>query len=108
MIFIFQAIFLNKSSFCFSKCDPPTSNGKGIPQKNLRNFFKSKKDEESAPSNIEDASTLLNIVGIYYDFDNMERFLPGEGRTITIETEKFFLVACYVPNSGNCSALFVF
>ena len=25
----------------------------------------------------------------------------GEGRTITIEFPKFYLVACYVPNSGD-------
>ncbi len=39
----------------------------------------------------------VSIVDIKYDTE----VAKGEGRTITMEFDKFFLVACYVPNSGE-------
>ncbi len=38
---------------------------------------------------------------ISYDFEDEGAFLPGEGRTITLELNKFIVVGCYVPNSGK-------
>ena len=36
-----------------------------------------------------------------YDFEDDRKCFAGEGRTITVELDSFFLVACYVPNSGE-------
>ena len=41
----------------------------------------------------------MNAINIVYDLDDSK--FNGEGRTITIEFPKFYLVACYVPNSGD-------
>ncbi len=96
--------------------DPPTSAKERIPlsssdgkgQKKLSSFFQQIKpsdDSSGMGSTCQSSEKLISqkiarIEGIYYDFENMEKFFAGEGRTITIETDKFFLVACYVPNSG--------
>jgi len=39
------------------------------------------------------------VLSVVYDMGD-EKF-RGEGRTITLEFEKFYLVCCYVPNSGD-------
>ena len=39
------------------------------------------------------------VLSVVYDMGD-DKF-RGEGRTITVEFEKFFLVCCYVPNSGD-------
>lgn len=57
-------------------------------------------DELKTENNTGNANKVATVEGVYYDFENMEKFFAGEGRTITIETDKFFVVACYVPNSG--------
>jgi len=62
---------------------------------------------ESSKSSEADQTTSSNepkdiiVERISYDFEDEGRFLPGEGRTITIETNKFIIVGCYVPNSGD-------
>lgn len=43
--------------------------------------------------------SVISTESVKLELDD-ERFC-GEGRTITVEFDKFFLVACYVPNSGQ-------
>ena len=45
----------------------------------------------------------ITVEKISYDFED-EGKLPqfsGEGRTITVEFDKFIFICCYVPNSGE-------
>ena len=45
----------------------------------------------------------IMVEKISYDFED-EGKLPqfsGEGRTITVEFDKFIFICCYVPNSGE-------
>ena len=44
-------------------------------------------------------STGPRVLNVTFDLEDPK--LNGEGRTITIEFDSFFLVACYVPNSGQ-------
>jgi hypothetical protein len=39
------------------------------------------------------------IVRTEFDFEGTKH--AGEGRTIVLELDSFFLIACYVPNSGQ-------
>lgn len=55
-------------------------------------------DSSSASLSTED--TVLTVQNISYDFEDVRKSFSGEGRTITVETDKFYLIACYVPNSG--------
>ena len=41
----------------------------------------------------------LLVHNITYDVDDKQH--GGEGRLITVELEKFYLICCYVPNSGQ-------
>mmetsp|Transcript_6332 Transcript_6332/g.6543 ORF Transcript_6332/g.6543 Transcript_6332/m.6543 type:complete len:401 (+) Transcript_6332:26-1228(+) len=54
----------------------------------------------SSTSLSQNTSALTNkkVVNITYDLNNTK--LDGEGRTITVEFDTFYLVMCYVPNSG--------
>lgn len=61
--------------------------------------------EESAsmpaiPTNSSATPKDIILERISYDFEDEGAFLPGEGRTITLELNKFIVVGCYVPNSG--------
>lgn len=47
--------------------------------------------------NITSFNKKVSIVDIKYDTE----VAKGEGRTITMEFDKFFFVGCYVPNSGE-------
>ncbi len=38
---------------------------------------------------------------VSFDFDDWVKAHDGEGRTIALEMDQFYLVNCYVPNSGN-------
>lgn len=40
---------------------------------------------------------------ISYDFEDEGKLsqFSGEGRTITVEFDKFIFICCYVPNSGE-------
>jgi exonuclease III len=45
---------------------------------------------------------LLQVESFSLDFDDdHDKVHHGEGRLITLETNKFYLVNCYVPNSGD-------
>lgn len=57
---------------------------------------KSKKDE--APPKIVEEGQLV-VKSVQYEFN--EAAHSGEGRTITVEFDSFYLVNCYVPNSGQ-------
>jgi exonuclease III len=46
-------------------------------------------------------TTLATVQKVSYDFEDEKRGHHGEGRTITVEFDRFVLVACYVPNSGE-------
>jgi exodeoxyribonuclease III len=53
--------------------------------------------QESAAPSITSFDKKVSIVDVTYDTE----VAKGEGRTITIEFDKFFFVGCYVPNSGE-------
>lgn len=57
-------------------------------------------DAESHPAGIGNSGR-PTIVEVSYDFDDVQKAHAGEGRTITLEFDRFILVACYVPNSGE-------
>lgn len=88
--------------------EPKEDNTKGKKQAKLSNFFaasKPKKEEAEAVSESAPASSEKKVVelkSVSYDFENIKKQFDGEGRTITLEFDKFYLVACYVPNSGSC------
>jgi exonuclease III len=75
-------------------------------QKKISNFFQKPSAQFVPLETIQTDDTrpvalrpcLLNV---FFDFENLEKKFSGEGRTIVLETDKFFLVACYVPNSGE-------
>jgi exonuclease III len=92
-------------------------------QRKLTEMFKTKESETKEESKVEsikepemklsdvvpvDASTsipsdpLLQVESFSLDFDDdHDKVHHGEGRLITLETNKFYLVNCYVPNSGD-------
>jgi exonuclease III len=43
----------------------------------------------------------IELLGITHDFEIDGHSYNGEGRVITLETNLFYLVVCYVPNSGE-------
>ena len=45
----------------------------------------------------------LKVEKISYDFEDEGKVpkFSGEGRTITVEFDKFIFICCYVPNSGE-------
>lgn len=49
---------------------------------------------------LHDSSSII-LDKISFDFEDIKKSFHGEGRTITAEFNNFFLVACYVPNSGK-------
>lgn len=74
-------------------------------QKKLTSFFakpsgdKPKEEESNKIKDSINSNPHVNPIEVIYEFT--EKKFRGEGRTITIEFESFFLVACYVPNSGQ-------
>jgi len=77
------------------------SQKKHQPQQTLASMWKSEKANSSSQSSSQSDSNepILNVVDVAFELKD-SRF-SGEGRTITIELDDFFLVACYVPNSGQ-------
>jgi exonuclease III len=47
----------------------------------------------------------VKVLKISVDFEDVAKKFEGEGRTITVELDKFFFVGCYVPNSGEGEGL---
>jgi exonuclease III len=97
-----QAVFVNRDTIGIS-IDKKTSDVHAKTQKKMSNFFQLKTKESTATSSESNLENSMKTVlqGVHFDFENMEKSFAGEGRTITIETDKFYLVACYVPNSGK-------
>lgn len=62
------------------------------------------KKEEKAVEN-SGSNSLVSALAMAYDFEDDNRCFDGEGRTITIEFDKFYVVGCYVPNSGNVTLI---
>jgi hypothetical protein len=52
--------------------------------------------ESSSETNSTDPLAVLKV-----DYDLKDKRFAGEGRTITVEFPDFYLVNCYVPNSGQ-------
>jgi exodeoxyribonuclease III len=52
--------------------------------------------QSSSSLSSNDPLTVLKV-----DYDLKDKRFSGEGRTITVEFPNFFLVNCYVPNSGQ-------
>jgi len=58
-------------------------------------------ESSSSTSNLKKREG-IKVEKISYDFeDEGPNPFTGEGRTITVEFDKFFFVCCYVPNSGE-------
>lgn len=57
-------------------------------------------DTEPHPTGTETAGRPA-IVKVSYDFEDVQKGHAGEGRTITMEFDRFILVVCYVPNIGE-------
>lgn len=53
----------------------------------------------SLTSNSSTLSSPLTVLNVHYDLKDKNH--SGEGRTITLEFPNFYLVNCYVPNSGQ-------
>ena len=83
-------------------------------QAKLSAFFKkSKEPDDPVPAKQSTAGTassmqrgpghVASVINISYDFEDSEKGKQhaGEGRTITVEFDSFYLVACYVPNAGE-------
>jgi exonuclease III len=104
-----QAIFLRKTSISLSFCNKETPTpeiSKPTKQKTLTNLWSKGKLDSTSDVLQEKCDSavpnfLLDAMKVSYDFEDENRCHEGEGRTITLETDKFFLVACYVPNSGE-------
>ena len=60
----------------------------------------SSSEAEETVSTTADATSPIVVQSVKYELENNPK-LCGEGRTITVEFDKFYLVACYVPNSGQ-------
>lgn len=60
------------------------------------------KTSEKKGSNYSHKTPLATINTISKDFEDIgDTTHKGEGRTITVEFNRFVMVACYVPNSGQ-------
>ncbi|CAM9651336.1 unnamed protein product [Chrysoparadoxa australica] len=66
--------------------------GKSKGQKKINSFFTSSKPTKSG-------AAPLPVLNITYGINKEEH--DGEGRAITVEYEKFYVVALYTPNSGQ-------
>lgn len=85
--------FFIKDTFSFEEMSVATAKKQsGI----LSHFVKK---TENVEKNVQSNDSRSKIVSLTYEFEDPK--FSGEGRTITVEFEKFFLVGCYVPNSGQ-------
>ena len=57
-------------------------------------------------TSLHDSSGII-LDKISFDFEDIKKSFHGEGRTITAEFNNFYLVACYVPNSGKESCRWI-
>lgn len=73
--------------------------------KKLTDFFGggAKKAAAADPAPVSQAASTQPLKGriVRTELDLQGTKHSGEGRTIMIELDTFFLVACYVPNSGQ-------
>eukprot|EP01031_Cornospumella_fuschlensis_P025654 gene25654-30985_t len=114
-VLVKRRVFAYDPSFAHSASTTTGSNvsadkaaGNSKKQAKLSSFF-AKPAPTSAPATSTPAvqsspeTPLLRIQGIKYDFEDEDGGSKhkGEGRVITLETDKLFLVGCYVPNSGE-------
>lgn len=82
-----------------------TQSGGKTKQKTLKSLWKTSEDQSTStvksiqadpiPSGTKSFS-VLNV-----NFDLPDKRFNGEGRVITIELDNFYLINCYVPNSGE-------
>ena len=98
-----QAVFINNATFgTADTAAAPTASTK-TKTKKMTDFFggaSKKAPPEVAPSPAAAPADLKGrVVRTEFDLEGTKH--SGEGRTIMIELDSFFLVACYVPNSGQ-------
>mmetsp|Transcript_11854 Transcript_11854/g.33457 ORF Transcript_11854/g.33457 Transcript_11854/m.33457 type:complete len:408 (+) Transcript_11854:131-1354(+) len=79
---------------------------KGMPkQKGISSFFTSTSGQGKAkpepPTKKMPLKPGPRVVAVTFDMAGQSTTHSGEGRLITVEYEKFFLVGAYVPNSGQ-------
>ena len=87
------AIFLKKLSICVLNPEL-ISKSKDKVTNNLSTLWGSKN------KTVEDKSIFSsNLMNVEYELKDPK--FTGEGRTLTLEFDSFYLVACYVPNSGQ-------
>jgi len=103
-----QAIFVKRSSVGkAATADAPASEPVKKQQTKLSALWGAKKESSAEPSEAAEASSssgdvVAQLERVSYDFeDEGQKQFHGEGRTITLELDSFFLVACYVPNAGE-------
>jgi exodeoxyribonuclease III len=103
-----QAIFVKRSSVGeAATADASTSAPVKKQQTKLSALWGAKKESSVEPSETAEASSssgdvVAQLERVSYDFeDEGQKQFHGEGRTITLELDSFFLVACYVPNAGE-------
>jgi exonuclease III len=100
-----QAVFVNKSTFgATGSAAAAAAPAKGKTKK-LTDFFgapaaKAPAAAPAAPAEAVAAPASKGVV-LRTEFDLEGTKHAGEGRTIMLELDTFFLVACYVPNSGQ-------
>lgn len=90
-----------KNSLVSSEAAVANTEAKKPKQGTISGMWKSdktatKKQEETS---VELASSSPKLLGVKYDLPDA-RF-NGEGRVITAEFDSFYLINCYVPNSGD-------
>jgi len=104
------AIFVNRQTI-----GNISTGGKSAPK--ITSFFGGKSNDSTSTSNMskpvagvsasakapeaESKANAFVIQKVSYDFEDEDKKFHGEGRTITIEFDRFVLLACYVPNSGD-------
>jgi hypothetical protein len=104
--YILQAVFVKRSSVG-KAADTSASAPVKKQQAKLSAMWGAKKDSAAEPEEPEEAPSSSGVVvaslqRVSYDFeDEGQKQFHGEGRTITLELDSFFLVACYVPNAGE-------
>jgi exonuclease III len=87
------AIFLKKLSICILNPELISKSETKVTNK-LSTLWGSKN------KTVEDKSIFsCNLMNVEYELKDPK--FTGEGRTLTLEFDSFYLVACYVPNSGQ-------
>lgn len=116
VIFVKKSISVqsNDSSSTSSTSSPATT--KKTKQMTLAGWAKPKSDVSKIPaadsstasssatssasaSSSSEKNDVLSIQSVKYEFDDAK--FSGEGRTITVDLGLFYVIGCYVPNSGQ-------